>query len=65
ARLLAGTALPHHAVARRVGYRSEVGFHLAFRREYGLTPGDYRRAMSLGLPAATARTATEATQDAN
>ncbi|MEW9556223.1 helix-turn-helix domain-containing protein [Nonomuraea sp. NPDC050783] len=44
ARLLAGTALPHHAIARRVGHRSEVGFHPAFKREYGVTPGDYRRA---------------------
>ncbi|MEZ7125041.1 AraC family transcriptional regulator [Nonomuraea sp. AD125B] len=65
ARLLAGTALPHHAVARRVGYRSEVGFHLAFKREYGLTPGDYRRAASPVLPPAMARTATEATQNPN
>ncbi|WP_049567797.1 AraC family transcriptional regulator [Nonomuraea sp. SBT364] len=44
ARLLAGTRLPQAAVAGRVGYRSTVGFHLAFKQWYGTTPGDYRRA---------------------
>ncbi|MFC7586412.1 helix-turn-helix transcriptional regulator [Nonomuraea antimicrobica] len=43
ARLLAGTALPQSAVARRVGYRSTVGFHLAFKQWHGCTPGEYRR----------------------
>ncbi|MFI7442668.1 AraC family transcriptional regulator [Nonomuraea indica] len=50
ARLLAETALPHHAIARRVGYRSDVGFHLAFKQWYGTTPGDYRRSGSPGVP---------------
>ncbi|WP_282693217.1 AraC family transcriptional regulator [Streptomyces sp. CC208A] len=44
ARLLAETALPQSAVPARVGYRSRVGFHLAFRTAYGTTPGEYRAA---------------------
>ncbi|WP_106400126.1 AraC family transcriptional regulator [Actinocorallia populi] len=44
ARLLIETDLPHSAVARRVGYDSAVGFHVAFRQWYGTTPGAYRRA---------------------
>ncbi len=43
ARLLADTPLPHSAIAERVGYRSTVGFHLAFKQWYGHTPGDHRR----------------------
>ncbi|SEM25484.1 AraC family transcriptional regulator [Nonomuraea pusilla] len=43
ARLLAETPLPHSGVARRVGYHSTVGFHLAFKQWHGTTPGDYRR----------------------
>ncbi|GAA2275358.1 AraC family transcriptional regulator [Nonomuraea roseoviolacea subsp. roseoviolacea] len=43
ARLLEETALPHDAIARRVGYGSVVGFHLAFRQWYGTTPGGHRR----------------------
>ncbi len=44
ARLLAETGLPQSAVPARVGYRSRVGFHLAFRTAYGTTPGEYRAA---------------------
>lgn len=43
ARLLADTPLPHSAIAERVGYRSTVGFHLAFKQWYGHTPGDHRK----------------------
>ncbi|AYY13079.1 AraC family transcriptional regulator [Actinobacteria bacterium YIM 96077] len=43
ARLLVETARPHERIAERVGYRSGVGFHLAFRNHYGQTPGEYRR----------------------
>jgi AraC-like DNA-binding protein len=32
-------------VARRVGYNSEFAFAKAFKREYGLAPGQYRRAV--------------------
>ncbi|MFE0644142.1 AraC family transcriptional regulator [Streptomyces sp. NPDC058877] len=41
-RLLTETSLPQSAVPARVGYRSAVGFHLAFRKWFGVTPGEYR-----------------------
>lgn len=44
ARLLTDTTLPLTALPQRVGYRSAVGFHLAFRRSFGMTPGEFRRA---------------------
>ncbi|GAA2413345.1 AraC family transcriptional regulator [Actinomadura vinacea] len=43
ARLLVETAAPLGTLPERVGYRSAVGFHLAFRRHFGTTPGEYRR----------------------
>ncbi|HEY9369905.1 AraC family transcriptional regulator [Streptomyces sp.] len=42
ARLLSETSLPQSAVPERVGYQSAVGFHLAFRKWFGKTPGEYR-----------------------
>ncbi|MFF8954326.1 AraC family transcriptional regulator [Streptomyces sp. NPDC014894] len=42
ARLLGETSLPQSSVPPRVGYQSAVGFHLAFRKWYGMTPGEYR-----------------------
>lgn len=42
ARLLTETAVPQAAVPPRVGYQSAVGFHLAFRKWFGTTPGEYR-----------------------
>ncbi|MBH1932976.1 AraC family transcriptional regulator [Streptomyces sp. AV19] len=44
ARFLTDTTLPHARIAERVGYASDVGFHLAFRAWSGRTPGEYRRA---------------------
>lgn len=44
ARLLRDTDEPLRAVARRVGYVSEFAFSRAFRREYAVAPGRYRRA---------------------
>ncbi|MBF6076181.1 AraC family transcriptional regulator [Nocardia beijingensis] len=44
ARLLRDTDSSLSAVARRVGYTSEFAFAKAFKREYGLAPGGYRRA---------------------
>lgn len=41
-RLLADTSVPQHDIAQRIGYRSQVGFHLAFRKEFDMTPGDFR-----------------------
>ncbi|ASO21763.1 AraC-like DNA-binding protein [Actinoalloteichus hoggarensis] len=42
ARLLVDTDVPQSAVPGRVGYQSAVGFHRAFRRHFGTTPGEYR-----------------------
>ncbi|MEV4947198.1 AraC family transcriptional regulator [Streptomyces sp. NPDC053755] len=42
ARLLTETSIPQSAVPARVGYQSAVGFHLAFRKWFGTTPGEYR-----------------------
>src|SRR4051794_15246639 len=44
ARVLRQQDVPLSAVARRVGYASEFAFAKAFKREYGLAPGAYRRA---------------------
>ncbi|MGA5062409.1 AraC family transcriptional regulator [Streptomyces exfoliatus] len=41
-RLLTETSLPQSAVPARVGYQSAVGFHLAFRKWFGVTPGEHR-----------------------
>ena len=46
ARLLATTQQSVLEVAGRVGYESEAAFNRAFRREYGLPPGRFRRAAS-------------------
>ncbi|MCT2591762.1 AraC family transcriptional regulator [Streptomyces sp. N2-109] len=40
--LLADGAVAQRDIPGRVGYESRVGFHLAFRREFGMTPGEYR-----------------------
>jgi AraC-like DNA-binding protein/quercetin dioxygenase-like cupin family protein len=43
ARLLRGTTRPLSAIAHEVGYASEFAFAAAFRREYGVPPGRFRR----------------------
>ncbi|RKN38523.1 AraC family transcriptional regulator [Streptomyces hoynatensis] len=43
ARLLRDSDAPLSAVAARVGYRSEYSFAHAFKREFALAPGRYRR----------------------
>ncbi|MEU7024109.1 AraC family transcriptional regulator [Streptomyces sp. NPDC046203] len=53
ARLLTETSLPQSAIPARVGYQSAVGFHLAFRKWYGETPGVYRTAVGAGSGAGT------------
>lgn len=52
ARLLTETALAHERISERVGYRSTVGFHLAFRAWYGRPPGEFRRLSAAGEPLA-------------
>jgi AraC-like DNA-binding protein len=43
-RLLRESDAPLSAVAQRVGYSSEFAFAKAFKREYRIAPGRYRRA---------------------
>ena len=42
--LLRETSLPLSAIADRIGYESEVTFSRAFKRVYGVPPGNIRRA---------------------
>ncbi|MFI0927795.1 AraC family transcriptional regulator [Streptomyces sp. NPDC021012] len=42
-RLLRSDDLPLRAIAERSGYSSEFAFAKAFKREYGVAPGRYRR----------------------
>ncbi|KUJ65512.1 AraC family transcriptional regulator [Streptomyces albus subsp. albus] len=46
ARLLRDSELPLRAVAQRTGYVSEFAFAKAFKREYGMPPGGYRRGVT-------------------
>lgn len=43
ARLLRESEAPLTAVAAQTGYGSEYAFAKAFKREFGLAPGGYRR----------------------
>ncbi|MFI9839955.1 cupin domain-containing protein [Nonomuraea sp. NPDC051941] len=49
-RLLLGTDAPLQSVAERCGYGSEYAFAKAFKREYGIAPGRYRRKARSGSP---------------
>ncbi|GAA3600807.1 AraC family transcriptional regulator [Kineosporia mesophila] len=44
ARLLKESDAPLASIARRAGYSTEFAFSAAFRREYGISPGRFRRA---------------------
>ncbi|WP_210575154.1 AraC family transcriptional regulator [Streptomyces sp. GESEQ-4] len=46
ARLLRETNAPLAAIARQVGYSTEFAFGAAFRREYGIAPGRFRKGHS-------------------
>ena len=50
ARLLRESDAPLSAVAGEVGYRSEFAFAAAFKREHGIAPGRYRRAVTGSAP---------------
>ncbi|MET0493521.1 MAG: hypothetical protein ABW000_10375, partial [Actinoplanes sp.] len=41
---------PLSAIAHEVGYTSEFAFAAAFRREYGVPPGRFRRETAEELP---------------
>jgi AraC-like DNA-binding protein len=49
ARLLRETDGPLSAVARRCGYASQFAFAKAFKREFAVTPGAFRRASTRSL----------------
>ncbi|MDN0083599.1 AraC family transcriptional regulator [Crenobacter sp. SG2305] len=42
-RLLSVTTLSQEAIAKKIGYESTVGMHLAFRSLYDTTPGAFRK----------------------
>jgi AraC-like DNA-binding protein len=42
-RMLRDDDAPLQVVAERVGYSSEFAFNRAFKREFGVSPGAYRR----------------------
>lgn len=44
--LLSETSLPLITVAESIGYQSEAAFSLAFKKQYGIRPGEFRRAHS-------------------
>jgi AraC-like DNA-binding protein len=46
AQLLEASDLPLAEVAARIGYSTEYSFAAAFKREYGISPGRFRRATS-------------------
>jgi AraC-like DNA-binding protein len=50
ARALAGTPKGVAEIASSIGYESEPAFHRAFKREFGVTPGRYRREQRHGAP---------------
>jgi AraC-like DNA-binding protein len=50
ARRLRTDRAPIAAVAREVGYGSEFAFAAAFKREFGVPPGAYRKAAAVGSP---------------
>ncbi|MBI0379080.1 helix-turn-helix transcriptional regulator [Streptomyces albiflaviniger] len=46
--LLQGSDTSLRTIAARVGYTSEFALNRAFKREYGTTPGNYRRRGGIG-----------------
>ncbi|MEU9864367.1 AraC family transcriptional regulator [Streptomyces sp. NPDC047971] len=53
-RLLRTDDTPLRAVAQHAGYTSEFAFAKAFKREYGMAPGQYRRASARSAGVTTA-----------
>jgi AraC-like DNA-binding protein len=54
ARLLRESDAPLATVARRCGYSSEFAFAKAFKREFGVAPGAFRRQRELEADSPTA-----------
>lgn len=55
--LLAETSIPIAEVARRVGFRTQAHFSGVFRKQVGVTPGQFRREKRNAAAAAPAREA--------
>ncbi|WP_132194837.1 MULTISPECIES: AraC family transcriptional regulator [Kribbella] len=54
ARLLRESDAPLRVISQQAGYTSDIAFSAAFKRQYGVTPGRYRRnQMSARRPTAT------------
>jgi len=49
-RLLSETSSPLISVAENVGYQSEAAFSQAFKKQYGIRPGEFRRNHGRSLP---------------
>lgn len=43
AELISDTKLPIYKIAQKVGYESMSQFSSAFKRQYGVTPGEYKK----------------------
>jgi AraC family transcriptional activator of mtrCDE len=56
-RKLSATALPIAAIADEVGYKSESAFSRAFRRRFGVRPGETRAGASPSPPSLSGRAA--------
>lgn len=52
ARCLTESDIPLGVLHKKVGYKSSVGFHLAFRKLFGMTPGEYRQQFNSQFPPA-------------
>ena len=48
--LICTTRLPIQQIAQTVGYEGMSQFNAAFRREYGMTPGQYRKMSETAVP---------------
>jgi AraC-like DNA-binding protein len=56
AKLLQNQALPLSSIAEQVGYESTPAFSRVFKREFGMSPGQYRRSSTIGERTSEAET---------
>lgn len=49
-KLLLETSDPVHEIAGKVGYTTSISFGRMFKKAVGITPGDYRKLMSMPQP---------------
>ena len=48
--LICTTRMPIQQIAQAVGYEGMSQFNAAFKREYGMTPGQYRKMSETATP---------------